>query len=758
MIMPRKLYIPTSTLNFNNIFSSESISPFSFYIKRGYGFHRFEKVLPNNLNNIILLYEKFPNYVVNDKEIENYSMVIEIDIDYCPAKITKIANGIYSCSETIYLNPFNTCVYFNNYIEFNSTKIKAEPSIETKFVNLYNGCYRIVNSSVVKENYKYNLIEDTEINEDALNNDIRINKLKGFAYSYVLAANRSCSPSVVNLKKHFRELENILSAIITAPNFECVQLETNEVKSLYNYIRRDIESIEGIKDRINQIIKSKVDSYQVPNLIEIIQKEELYESWYIKIKNKNGLKIKNDISPFYLNGKTNVLSALDAYSRYLDNYLLDNCRQSELLSNDKMPKFSNLSIEYIPEQTFFLTELLNMYCNEMIQKNMFLSNRYGYALKGGAMFKEACGNKWDNSETRKYINSLLTNLNEYTAFEINSVNNHTLKSFAAFFQKGDIEIEKLENYLIANSIGDFKIAFALWGVVFGFAEMPKTFTRDLFDSDDFVYKSNVYKYIYKSLHGIDLLGELQKSQIPIPTKKIKEEESNISTELTQTKNKSWLKKGFEALKDRMRINTSSDEYSAVFLEQFKPVFNSENFRILKPKAQIWYKDESQKIWLIYHEITVECYKEILALKDVCPISGTKGLWNKCLIPIKPSIKNKKSNKNKIKEIGLFSSLETYNNLQNESDYGVSFIRSLQCASRFSELQLKRLEQNWEYTRNKYENDSIEHLNYFIRLCKKEGRGESKIKTELCQIFTEEIALVMSEEIKKRILLMRSKQY
>ena len=40
----KKLYIPTSTLNFNNILSSESISPKAFYAIRGFGYSRWQEV------------------------------------------------------------------------------------------------------------------------------------------------------------------------------------------------------------------------------------------------------------------------------------------------------------------------------------------------------------------------------------------------------------------------------------------------------------------------------------------------------------------------------------------------------------------------------------------------------------------------------------------------------------------------------------------------------------------------------------------
>ena len=70
-MIPEKLYIPTSTLNFNNIMSSESISPVSFYDKRKYGYKRFEKVEPNNFDNIIILYNKYPIFDIYDNKLEN---------------------------------------------------------------------------------------------------------------------------------------------------------------------------------------------------------------------------------------------------------------------------------------------------------------------------------------------------------------------------------------------------------------------------------------------------------------------------------------------------------------------------------------------------------------------------------------------------------------------------------------------------------------------------------------------------------------
>lgn len=40
----KRFYIPTSSLNFNNILSSESISPKAFYTARSFGYGRWVSV------------------------------------------------------------------------------------------------------------------------------------------------------------------------------------------------------------------------------------------------------------------------------------------------------------------------------------------------------------------------------------------------------------------------------------------------------------------------------------------------------------------------------------------------------------------------------------------------------------------------------------------------------------------------------------------------------------------------------------------
>ena len=74
----KKLYIPTSTLNFNNILSSESISPKAFYAIRGFGYSRWQEVEENNQENVVLLYEEPFEFTRPASDVEDHPMLVEI--------------------------------------------------------------------------------------------------------------------------------------------------------------------------------------------------------------------------------------------------------------------------------------------------------------------------------------------------------------------------------------------------------------------------------------------------------------------------------------------------------------------------------------------------------------------------------------------------------------------------------------------------------------------------------------------------------
>lgn len=527
-MIPNKLYIPSTTLNFNNIMASESISPAGFYSARGFGYKRFDKVLPNNLDRRIILYDKYPIFDISDAELENYPIVIEIDSTYVSESlIHEYKNGIYYAEETIYFNPFFTKIYFRNEHEKRRTISKVEQSLNTKMMPIYQNCIFVENSNI--ESFKWAYTEVTDTTEDFakyISKDRIINKLKGFLYAYLLGANKSLPHEIIVLKKYAKELQNILSSVITSSNSQASILQDVEIKALYQKINNYFHKAEGLDKKIENLITRKAELYNCMNFLDMLKKEELYDYWY----QKQNLRPQYQIQAFNLshsykstsdksNNKYDSEKSVES-QKYFNNYFteledaINRLTSYKNYSIDALPILQHCSrVASIPaDKNGFLPKLFNEYYAENWNGEEFIASRLDFATVGGKLFKEELQENWENSPSKSYINNLRNNLASHTSFLLKSVDNLTLQSFAAFCKKGENDIYKLEDYLIANEIGDFRISFALWGIIFGFANMPKTLTNELFMSHDLNYITNVYKYIFKQIHGIELEGKFERKQ------------------------------------------------------------------------------------------------------------------------------------------------------------------------------------------------------------------------------------------------------
>ena len=95
------LYIPISSLNFNKIISSESISPSMYYEKRNFGDKRFTRISSIDINGeYVLAFTKTINFKIEEGEIEEYPINIKIPKDLlCHA----------DCLNEIEINNYITC-------------------------------------------------------------------------------------------------------------------------------------------------------------------------------------------------------------------------------------------------------------------------------------------------------------------------------------------------------------------------------------------------------------------------------------------------------------------------------------------------------------------------------------------------------------------------------------------------------------------------------------------------------------------------
>lgn len=666
-MIPNKLYLPTSTLNFNNIMSSESISPASFYTHRRFGYKRFEKVAPNNLDNSILLYDKYPIFEIDDKELENYPLVIEIDTRAVAEDGIQEKDGVFYSTKTIYINPFSSRIIFRTRMDLTTTLSKAEPSIESKLLPLYKGQICVISNDI--ETFEWFPIDCDDLpdyDNHAVSFDIALNKLKGMLYGYLLGANESSSQDVVTLKRNVKELHNSLAAIVASPSGRATEYQQQQLENLYSGINQNLYKLSGIESRINEIIAQKTEVYKTPLFVDILKGEGFYQEWFRR--QVAGMNIKcRQINPFYLSHQSeNKVEELDRYIDDIEN-VIQTYDVKTKVEISQLPIIRNHRIVEIPEQKSSLALLFNEYLDEMWNGTEFLSSRYEFAKVGGKFFREQSGDKWENSPARSYINSLLKNLNEYTEFDLNSTESDILKSFAAFCQKGEADIDKLRDYLISNGIGDFRIAFALWGLVFGFAEMPKTLTNELYESRDNQYLSECYKYIHKQLHSIELEGTLDRET--------KEESAgflsgmkNIGRKIVET-----ITKTGKTIEQTVGIaDTPAQRHPehrvTAIPEELKLLFNSDAFREIPSVAQDYYKRES---FALYHGIVDKTYIDSLKKLEY---PKTKGKWQSAIKVLGQKQKKKEKRDSAGQSMSLFSVTSTgeflndFDFLQNNAEF------------------------------------------------------------------------------------------
>ncbi len=543
-----KLYIPTSTLNFNNILATESISPESFYLNRKFGYKRFTKVEPNPFSNSIIAYNKLPVFKIKESDFDDYPMIIEISSELIKKEaigniIEKNGVKIFQISQTIYLHPSKAKFLFFNENEKRIALIKAEPSIETKLLPVYRNRFELIksdyNSFQWDESFLKNIqdLPNDKI-QDNIRYDLMINKLKGFYYSYFLGI-------ILSLQK---KEENAINDISYISKY----LSTLSKQNIFSK-----NSITVINDAIDKLQKVSLEIKKEANNKEIKSISQIAEISF------NALKITQLSDDFFKDNEVEI------YRSVINDIL-----------------------EYpIADVQTFQLEKINL------------------ALKIGEILKDYYSN-WEQSKEREYLNSLMDNIENYKPFELKSHTSILLQSIALFILKGEAPDKLIEN-LSKNQIVDYRIALGLWGSVFGFSALPKTLTDILFNPENIQLTRLLYQDVQTKLHNvkseekiiIEKESKLNKisAEEPVQKKEIENNEKEIINEdYSKTSQKGipkcpkcgaemilkTVKKGkFEGYGFWGCVNYSKgckgkrDKQLNELDDNFKPVFKNENEKI-----------------------------------------------------------------------------------------------------------------------------------------------------------------------------------
>ena len=437
------LYISTTTLNFNNILSSESISPKAFYERREFGYRRWAAIEENGIENATILYDKLPSFSRPDNGLEDHPLVVQVVLN--ENQVKTIGNGVFYCDKTIYLDPWHTKFIFQSERDKGTTLSMSDSSSETKLLHLYRNQLEV---RIGQSKYDVPKNSDIILNKREITNDFSFNRIKGLLYGYYIGANMSLSKDDVEEIVEMRELQDILSSI---------QSSDDHVPSSFQ------------KERLHQLLRLAVNLYD--NDIrngKMLDLAEASVSWSEKTAAQN----KKLLLP-----ESNEIEISEGQLSSVKT--INDCKEKELFKAWTEYLFSFDS---------------NKYNGKISTIKKELSDELTVIAKG------VYGDDWEGSHAKRFLNNLRRHIRGEEFDE--QWDNGLLSSIAAVLTHGD-DWHKLLSFMQSKGMYDYRLAFALFGILNGFANLTRDFTDFLFRSNA-NYVENIYTHIYKQIFGKQL--------------------------------------------------------------------------------------------------------------------------------------------------------------------------------------------------------------------------------------------------------------
>lgn len=489
-----KYYIPTSSLNLDNILQAESISPYSFYAQRKSGYRSIEVLSEFRTIDYLLLFKKPIRFTINDPNRYNFPMLIEIEDDMQLKDLRDIGKGVYVYSETLYLTPWNCRIFFFSEEAYNLTTINTKNNKSIKFYNKY----QII--STVKSLHLEEIpqISCEEIGANTVKSkEFQLDKEKGLLFGYLLGENLSVSSDLARLNRITQELYDMLSTVIANPRYflnfkdklnqllteyQSIDFVEKENERVFNdNLNKDLEHCgilrsafnellkkwgKNISDYISEQLSTKWKCKKLPKLDKSVSSAQC-QSLIVEIENRTQNQNKefkrNKQQPTFdlidLNDLSINITNAPSLSIAID-YVIDN-----KLTNEQL----------VANRSRICVELINV-----IKKNYI--NKYGEEV-------------W-HRELRDYFNALYEHIkNIKSPFDLNSIKNAEFIAVAAFLLYGD-NIANYLNYLRKNEVVNYAYPLMLWGVLSGYMEMNRDILYEVLTQDN-------YRNIYDKLLGIN---------------------------------------------------------------------------------------------------------------------------------------------------------------------------------------------------------------------------------------------------------------
>lgn len=596
-----RLWLPINLWNLNELFTTESISPISFYEERNFGnpVNRNEEAIEDT-NKLILFDDAVQSPILLKISISL------LDTNYLTEIKSSKKNSLkcFEYSKTVYLKKGDFSVCFSSEEKLNEFLNNTFMLLEVKTTNKYKSDFIVTDKMPEKTAYyQAQLISDKTAFQPFF--DRAFNQIKGLIYGYVIGSIGTLEEKEQNLITELSKLKNTIGSIHTdivlsneysgfwlinirkqikdcqktyIENFgkqsdvlDTLLLRLEEIDNLNKMrcdelskqnnstYKRDYEKEQEVLEKI----KRELFKYEYENGItslkeefEFIKQEEKRKG-ELKGKTREYFKIgteeydrkqelKQLITKFEENEKYQILKReVNLQEERLRNYQFGFTQFDTSITE----QFSRIS-EYLHEITKKAT---NYFLNKNNKSNNFpdisfeiniskLADYYFNYSKEytdfSVVFPTTLSNSVNESELHLLsiaVNSILSkpqgrlgNFSEQNILEIiKDIGEHlpenpdkqTLRDYYKYrigkndsftFPKNSVMAsiiiflmklnghDQINKMLVAKNINNRQIAFLLYGAYLGFANMPKTFTNIVFDSDNTELFSYIDNYLFNN--------------------------------------------------------------------------------------------------------------------------------------------------------------------------------------------------------------------------------------------------------------------
>ncbi len=727
-----KLYIPTSSLNIDNLLQSECILPISHYAQRLTGYKSYEQIEELRPFNAIVLFKYPVQFTINDAERYNYPVLIEFEDDaqtqdFCE---NEIQDGVCVCSHALNLTPTNCCFYFFSEQAYKITLVNTQSNESIKYFKNYS----IVSNINKLETRLLPKLVSIPYYEVGVFEDGVIDKQKGVLYAYLLGEQKSVNHDLAVQVRLTQDIYNILTSLISNPS--SVTVFGEKLSYLLDEYKRIDLTERNSAEQFEVNFKNELGSrfcFLKGCLIGFLKKINCWDYVFASLCNKwkcyflpriSELHTKDDYLKLRSDIEKRTAYAVDVFKKSLPPSTL----------NDISMNGNTISISNAPLVNAIIDYVIK---NKQTVENLY-ANRLGFYM--GAMetivpiLKGQIGEiNWEKSKERAYINNLHAFINDPAIhFEINNIDNIELKSIAVFILKGQSYNDCVALCKMAE-FENYRYILSLWGSLCGYMEMNKNVLSDILNI-------STYSLVYKKLYGKNM-GTLSRNIIN-PESFINCSSGNFANQSCEILKEelSFILKSVN-FKDITQLVDKFESFLSISPKPIDECFEEAINETLSKKAKK--QKELARLSLKIYQ-SANNYHAICTVLEKTSLSKTvqKNILKhfgyneekKCKIRIKKQ------------EIpSLFPEMNQPTSITNQIT--LNRLPNIPSFVGLDEKVLRRLEQNWLFTELKYPNNMEEHIRFFVNLCKKEGiSGNAKGPTSLTSVFTQEIAYKVEKEL------------